>query len=430
MFDDKTAAIAPVTNTTTASKEDTNIKSKNGYRIYNYFKNNMSSFLAFVSALIAAISVMLNFLGYITTKAYLSYFEVDPNIRVESMNLLYLFAIGLTLIIVQCLSQSFLSSTFDTYRPYKQRFLLLKYSLKNIKKEWNLNHSNIRLIVRSLNRIHITDKNKKEFDYIKNMSDKLKYNEQKVFTDYLKIKKVVRKQMLRNYTLICMSCIVAWLALFFVFSVFLSISAVDTKSSLFFTSFISLILVLISVLENWFFSCVLFIDRKQIKKDALTDKADRVLSYEDFPETPLETMLFGKPRNMLSDSNITKCLGTTIFVLFLLFILSPWCVRESAKNQKEFFVVNENDIVYAVIYNDGEKMVLEKAEIVENNLTIDSKEQKVIDVIGITTKKCTFENVVINRTEKVDYEDIDAPQRVSTDEYERFKNHIFRVQRL
>ena len=56
-------------------------------------------------------------------------------------------------------------------------------------------------------------------------------------------------------------------------------------------------------------------------------------------------------------------------------------------------------------------MVLEKAEITENQLIINTTEQKIIDAIGIPTKKYTFENVFLNRIEVVNHNDSSDEKR-------------------
>ena len=393
------------------SKENLGNKPINEYSIYDYLKEHPSIFFAFFSAVVAAISVMLNFLVYLATTGYLSYFEVQTNVHIVSANFLYFFAIGLAFYIVQSLSQRFISSTFEAYRPYKQRFMLHKYALKNIKEEWKYGRNIRKQLYIELKKVNITDDNRDEISSIEQSHSQIKEKEHQIFADYCDVKRDIRKQRLFYYSLIGISCLFSWLAMFFVFYMLLSVSATSLNPSILFCSLLTLVYVFLFALENWFLSCVLHINRKQIKKDAIADKENRVLSYDDFPPTPLETIVLGNIRSTLSNSNITRCLGTILLSIILLSFVSSWGAHKSAENQKEFFVVNEGDIVYAVIYNDGQKMVLEKAEITENQLIINTTEQKIIDAIGIPTKKYTFENVFLNRIEVVNHNDSSDEKR-------------------
>ena len=104
------------------------------YHAYEYFKQHSSAFFAIASAVVAIISLVLNFAAFLSTNSYLMYFRVDNVAYRASTQFIYLFAIALIFFAVIILFQGFLSKTFDVYLPYKKSCYYISITSKKSKR--------------------------------------------------------------------------------------------------------------------------------------------------------------------------------------------------------------------------------------------------------------------------------------------------------
>lgn len=404
---------------TTDKENQSNISQ---YRVYNYFKQHPSTFFATISAFIAIISIILTFSAFLSTNSYLMYFNVDNVTYKASNQFVYLTAIALIFFTVIILFQVFLSKTFNIYLPHKRKLLLYKYCFKNIKKDIKYNEKIRSSIQKSLNETfsdttdNEKEKNEKELNLLCECAKKIK-------SKYKKARKNVLKMRIIYYIQLGLSCLLAGGVLSIVSILLLSIASYEWKNIISSAMVFSVVFILINVLENWFLSCVLGLNRKKIKADAKLDEEDIFSSYNDDSEFPIDSILNGNFKSFLSDSNCKRFIVTIIFCLILIVITFSWTGVQSAKTQKAFFVLDDNDQTYVLIYNNGESAILEKAEINGNNIIIDTTHQKIVSSIGLDMEKYEYESVEIVRTRKDSTADKietaetnDVPETSETDE--------------
>lgn len=381
-------------------KNDSDHKEE-GYKTYNYFKSHPSFFVAIISAAVAMMSVILNYVSFLYTNTYLSYFDISVDVQINSPRFLYFIAITAIFGSSLILFQSFISRTFESYMPYKRRFLLYKYSMRFIKKQ---NRANKRLIdetTKCADTIIVTDDDKPKLEAVKRNLEICQQNNEQSIREYKHIKQKILKQRIIYYCIIGFSCFIAWLILSIVcFMLFLN--GVFEWSLITLSSMaISLLFVTFIALENWFLYCFIKMNRKQIKSDAICDKEEeRKLFYDNFPDMPLERFLRGGIKDFFSDTTCRGVFLAMVLVVIVLMITMVHSGKTSAEKQKEFFVVQENNTSYAVIYNNGTMMILEKAELSDNSITIDTTEQMTIDADGVFIKKYIFDEVHLIKIQK------------------------------
>jgi hypothetical protein len=252
---------------------------------------------------------------------------------------------------------------------------------------------------------------------------RLSESAKEIESEYKSIKKVVRKWRIVYYILLVLSCILVWSVLSIASILLLSIASYEWDNIISSAMIFSVLFVLIGALENWFFSCVLRVNRKKIKADANLDKKEVLPLYSDLPEFPISSILDGNFKSFLSDSNCKRFIATIMLCLTLVVMASSWSGVQSAKTQKAFFVLDDNDQTYVLIYNNGESAILEKAEINGNNIIIDTTHQKIVSSIGLDMEKYEYESVEIVRTRKDSTADKietaetnDVPETSETDE--------------
>jgi len=367
----------------------------NQYRIYDYFKEHSSTFLAVASAFIAIISLVLNFAVFLSSNSYLMYFKVDNVIYKSSTSFLYMFSITLILLTIIILFQGFLSKTFDSYLPYKKRFLLLKYYFKEIKSDIK-SGKKLRAVLKKNIDVSpgtFSKGDRKELEEINKSARELEGK-------YRSTKRNMNRNRLIYYVLIGLSCFLMWIILSVVCALVLSIASYEWKQNISSAMLSSAIFVLITTVENWFLSCALRLNKKKIKSDAELDHETIMLMYSDMPEFPITQVLSGKFKSFFNDSNCKRFVATVMCCLTIVLFAASWFGAQSAEAQRDFFIVEIDEQTYALIYNNGENAVVEKAEINDGEIIIDTTHQKTISAINIDMQKHTFDNVHIVRTKR------------------------------
>lgn len=405
---------------------DTDHKEKS-YKIYNYLKSHPSFFIAILSAAVAMMSVILNYVSFLYTNTYLSYFDISVDVQIKSQRFLYFIALTALYGSSLMLFQSFLSSTFESYMPYKRLFLLYKYSMRFIKKEHRSFKSLLDETKKRADTIIVTNDDKSKLEEIKHDLEMCQRKYEQDIGEYKNIKKLLRKQRTIYYCKIAISCFIAWASLTFI-CFLLYINGTFEWSSITISSMaISLLFVAFIALENWFLYCFAKMNRKQIKRDAICDKEeDRKLSYDNLPDMPLERFLFGGIKDFFKDTTCKGVVLSMFLVAIVLMITMVYSGKTSAEKQKEFFIVQENNTSYAVIYNNGTMMILEKAELSDNSITIDTTEQMTIDADGVFIKKYIFDEVHLIKLQKNIEEEISNVEgEQSENDHSQYEESIY-----
>jgi len=136
--------------------------------------------------------------------------------------------------------------------------------------------------------------------------------------------------------------------------------------------------------------------RREMKKRLNSDeKEDEESNYQDLP---IVKILLDEWKFTISDESI-KSVFMQLIIITIVFIFSfSYAGYSKAKEQKEFQYVTSEEETYIVIYNNGADLVIKKAIIDEDNLTVDLSVQKTISVKDVKLYKKSFSTVDIIRT--------------------------------
>lgn len=106
-------------------------------------------------------------------------------------------------------------------------------------------------------------------------------------------------------------------------------------------------------------------------------------------------MFEGEIKELLSDLKIRQLLVAVLLIFAVLIGTYISAGKNSAMRMKEFPICADETGTYAVVYNNGESLVLKSAEISENQIEIDVRKQKVVSATDVSYQIHTFETVVV-----------------------------------
>lgn len=393
---EKVEDVAVVEMNSTINNNETK---NNRYSIYDYFKEHPSLFITTISIFAAVISVLLNLIAFLNANAYLVYFNVDSIFYKQSNLFIYFFAMVLIFLVVIIIFQAFISKTFESYLSHKRMSLLHKYALKEIKKqekEIKRRHKEVKRYLAKQSKISIDNANLTEDEKV---LEKAKENLKKTHEKYTKVRKTTRMTRIACRLLVGISCFITWIMLIVVYALMLSFVTYDWKGNALSALLFSTVYVLVCAIENWFLTCAIRIKRKEIKADAEMDAESKLEKYGNLDEFPISALFSGNIRSIFHNSNFKRTILAVAFCLVVLMFSSVYIGSKSASNQKSFFVVDIDNQTYAMIYNNGENAILEKAEMTDDGIVIDINHQKVISSQNVDMKKYVFEKVDIVRSE-------------------------------
>lgn len=369
------------------------------YKIYDYLKEYPSIFFAATSAFIAMISIILNFTVFLRTNSYLMYFQVDNVLYKSSTPLVYSVAITLLFSTVLMLFQGFLSKTFENYLPYKRKFLLYKYSFKEIRNGIKYGSKLRKSIKKNILCSNETALKNNNMDQTHIDLEWLNQDAKRIQHEYKSVIKTARKCRMVYHMLIGLSCLIAWLALVVVLALVLSISLCEWDSITSAAMVFSAVIVVLIAVIYWFFLCVLRLNKKKIKEDMKIELKDRLSLYNDLPDIPISSLFGGRIKDVFTDKNVKNFISTVSICLTVLIFVSTRSGSQSASSQKDFFVVDIDEQVYVLIYNNGENAVFEKVDIYDHTLVVDTTYQKIMPLNNIDMTRQRFDNVEVLRIE-------------------------------
>lgn len=375
-----------------------NTVTQDKYSIFNYFKEHPSFFIAIASALVAIISFALQFTTFLTLNSYLYYFDFNNEVATASSKFTYFIATSFAYVISLFAINGLFSKTFDFYVTQKRKILYFKYTLKAIRKEHNVNNRVIKARLRKIKKNKILQNCEHERLAVEQTKEDLCKKERIFREKYNQFRKDILFERILGWISVILSFLVAWLVIAVICFLMFSINMHEWTYLLKAAAFLSIIIVSVNTLISWFFYCELKISRKSIKKDAIDDSSEKYFADNALISHPLVALIKGNVKTFFSDANCKRAiLGIISSLMLLMFLLSRSGI-ESASNQRSFYIVQHEEVTYAVIYINSDSLLLEKAEIDGTNLCIDTREQKIIERNGVVMKKYVFDSVELIKT--------------------------------
>lgn len=354
---------------------------EDNYRIYTYLKNNPGLFAGSGAVIIAILSALISLCSYLFENAYLRYWKIDPvYIDLDSASRLYSTIVSFAFLGVSLLIFSLLESIANKYAPLKEKGIYLR-TLKEIHSKQLLKHH-------VKKRFRFLPCNTKPID---GHTDSAGIAIDKLESSFTDAEKPVRKQI-RGFLI--------FLGFFmFLFScIWTSVHVQEVNGSILILTFGSLLLSVIIITVGWWIPISTMVHKDTVKDSALCDynaltiKADvPVITF------PLKSLFSGEYKHKIPDQRIKDFLVSCILFLAIIIpcVIFTFLVlgNQQANNQTEFMLISQDNIEYAIIYNNGEYAILapychNKSD---NTITIDSSVQQVISIEGMKYTIGSFE---------------------------------------
>lgn len=384
-------------NSSNSGKE----KPRNPYAVYDYFVKTPSVFIAIISALITALSFLVNYVSYIIIIKQLNYWEVDKSVVSTNDRLsLYTFSIAIISLFIYIIASELVSTSFNNYVPFKTYVLSVKKRLKKDKETKKTHNKAIQILEKSYSTHNNSSKKekeqKKELEKIKVEYNKIN-NELNNIQNELMHKKKSYKWRMR------LQLFIAFFVLLFVDFFMLSIlSTIDISDY-----WVSIVIMCLSQFFSvYFINWVVMNIRvhsniKQYSKGSKSlDELEAEIKNIEYPSEKIKNHGI---RSLFSNFSLLTIL-ISVFIVFLTLIVVTSTLPNKNFLIKKMKYIEVDTIPYVAVYSDSEVMVFEEVEISNGVAKIHTSNQKIIPVKnGISYKIVEFEKV-----EKINIERINS----------------------
>lgn len=375
-------------NQKSPQKEDN--AEKETYRFFDYIKEKPSIAIAIGSAVIAVGTALLNLLAYLIDKRYLAFWNVSEDfIQINSIKTIYfIFALILTStfsVIFQIWSTNIIQKHFKCVKPtivVDEVLNSLKETIKNDKKLISQRRTELRKI--GANEKESSEENttsclEKQIEELENQNRKLKKETED-------IRKDSRKEA-RKYKVLLFAMIgIMVFAQTIITLVYMWITDSSTNNVIVPSIIISSTMIVPFCVFKYFYH------RKRLVNDIKNDLKNK--NYKEIIGEDKEDSV-GRIRQYFSDNAFKNILLYTIIVLLTTIVVTYFYSSAKCKAKNEFYIFEDDESQYVYIYENDDCMILEKAEIDEDNNTIIiyATEQYFIDKTSIKFEFRKFEKV-------------------------------------
>jgi len=356
---------------------------ENTYSIFTYIKKNLGAFAGAGAVIIAILSALISFCSYMYEGAKLRYWGVDSVfINLSTANTLYGTVASVILLCAFFVSFFVLDMIADKSTPIRKN----KVYLKSIKKEYR----------KEIFRVHIQNfissfLRKPNDNSLVNHANRARMMISKLEVAIRKEHKAVCGQILSHFLLL-------EAVLTLTTYVWLSSGALELSGDV--------VLTLISAAgaSAFYLGLMAFsvriplANKKEIRKEACQHYSNLAMRTE-VPEVvfPLKKLLSGDYSIKQPDYKIKRAASRfvvlTVFLIAALIVFFQFLGYEKAESQTVFQIVSEDGKEYAVLYNNGENVVVARCSSAGDVLTIDTELLKVRSIEGLAYRICQFAEI-------------------------------------
>lgn len=369
-------------------KEEKKHAQKNDYCILDYFKEHTGLAVTCVSAIVAITSFVFNYAVVLQNAAFMRYWNIHTAYMADSKGIQFYtvfaaFIYGIMVVLVHAL----LSKTADVYRHDNVLASRGKYVIKDLKRHHKKLLKEKREIDRELQNVSSTEEQKCLQDRLNKILKDIKLHEMNDPETKSAIHGV-KVRIASNVAIsIGVSLLICVLGIVF-FGVTVS-EQLDIKLAI----LISLPVLFLDLLL--YFVPAYFATRpKKIKDTDIVDMAYELIEGRT-PMFPLEGLIHKGVKPMVSDMNIRMMLIQYVTTIIVCIFLFAQLGANGAKSSKEFPIYTDETGTYAVVYNNGDSLILKSANIEETEIEIDVRQQKVVSASDISYEIRTFETVIV-----------------------------------
>lgn len=361
------------------------------YSIYNYFKNHPAFLVTCVSAFVAVVSFLLNFAASQYTSSFLRYWMVDTGYAKEnSTELLYSCLFSLVYMFVIIVIHKIMSSTARTYGFYNQILSALKWHYKDAKKDLRGIKKIIkkqRKILKSLIKLPGGDE-KQLVDEIEKR--KQEYKALAISVDELTTLK--RKCMLWLVCNVIITILLMYVFLLFAVQLMVSWNNENPGASpVIITGVLVGIFLILYIVPTYKKSKV----RKTQKGEFSTKRIEEEIQHADQYRFPIIEILNGSIKSFLSNKSIRQMFFAVVVLVGLFVTTYSTAGKETAENLRIFPIYTDETGIYAVVYNNGDTLVLKRANIEDTQIEINVRQQKVVSASDVSYEIRKFETVIV-----------------------------------
>lgn len=361
------------------------------YSIYNYFKNHPAFLVTCVSAFVAVVSFLLNFAASQYTRSFLRYWMIDTGYAKEhSPELLFSCLFSLMYMFVIFVVHQIMSSTARTYGFYNRILSALKWHYKDAKKGLR----GIKKIIRKHRKtlealIMLPDENKNQ------LIDEIEKHEQEykalaISVDDLTTLK--RKCMLWLVCNVIFTILLMYVFLLFVVYLMVSWNSENPgESPAIITSILVGVFLFLYIVPTHKKSKV----RKTQKTEFSTKRLEEEIQHAEQYHFPIIDILNGSIKRFFSNKSIWRMFFTVIVLVGLFVTIYSTAGKEAAEKLQDFPIYTDETGTYAVVYNNGDTLVLKGANIEDTQIEINVRQQKVVPSSDISYEILTFEEVIV-----------------------------------
>lgn len=408
------------------SKERANIISMDDYSIYNYFKNHPGVLITCIS-FISAFGVSIAKLGtYIVQVRFCDYWNIDISyIKRNDSSIFYFFCVIFIYLIVFIVLNDRIQKNADLFHAST-----VLISLDNI-----INNTQIRMANKDIERnakfedyskfirdqiwfIRLNeDATEDDIEWVAEAEKRLRHIEPEIGenyseTDYIKSECLkLRKSLICDRIKAVMYLIMYGIAFTVVLWIMLELIVLmqSRVTTTLWQSFIGACLIsasyyAISILKAW------LSENKEAKDFIAKHKRDCAYKEEDFNlfrkiQDNIVSDLKKKDKNPaktlgmdLSNQKVKAVIITVVIVAVIFLFMQIQNAQISCNQKKDFNITDIDGQSYAIVYNNGDEYILEKAKEEGQNLVIYTQDKRVIRNQDISYEYRSYDMIEIKRS--------------------------------
>lgn len=348
------------------------------YSIYNYLKEHTAFLVACVSAFVAVISFALNFAADQYTGAYLQYWMVDTVYAKENKTeLIYVILFTLFYSVAIIIAHKVMSGTANTFGFYNRILSALNWYYRDAKKEFRA----IRRETKKLMRKHSS-----------NHTDNLQNKRTEMDVSLKEISSMKRTCELWLFFNVVGSALI-------IFGLVYIVAGLMTSSRGDYRIWGPAILSGIVVAFDLFLYFIPAFRSSRVKKrdhkEISLAQLKEEMQHADKHRFPIASILHTGAKELLSNKRFKQFALISVAMVVMLFGLYSSAGKTDAEKAKEFPIYTDETGTYAVVYNNGDTLVLKAANIENAQIEINVRQQKIVSASDISYEIRTFETVIV-----------------------------------
>ena len=368
------------------------VHDENEYSIYNYLKEHTAFLVACVSAFVAVISFLLNYAASQYTGAFLRYWMVDTAYAKENKTeLVYVILFTLLYTVVMIISHKVMSGTANAFSFYNKIISTIRWYYKDAKKEFRALKRRMRKLSKEYKRLAKATNSPKGSDLYQKAEQKSE-DEDDMEHSLKALKAMKRKCEIWLSFMVVGSCLIMF-GLVYLFAGLMASSNGDPRAlgPIILASMVVVIDLVFYIVPAYCSSRV----KKGKYKEISLDDLEKEMEHADNHRFPIVAVAHIKAKELLTNKKIKQIVIIAIVILLAFVGSYSSAGKADAEKLQAFPVYADETGTYAVVYNNGESLVLKKANIEDTQIEINVQQQKVIPSSDVFYEILKFETVIV-----------------------------------